>query len=129
MPKKFLEKIRSALALLWYSASIHGVTDTRPELWDREALDLLRSLVSLQTVRDARRFIRDLMTEDEIRMIVERWRVARLLHQGVSYREIERQTGASSRTIARISHWLRSGEGGYRQMLSRAESTDTERSR
>jgi TrpR-related protein YerC/YecD len=90
-------------------------------LWDREALELLRTLVSLRSIREAQRFIRDLMTEDEIRMIVERWRVARLLHQGVSYREIERQTGASSRTIARISKWLQSGEGGYRQMLARAD--------
>lgn len=88
-------------------------------LWGRESLDLLRAVTRLSTVREARRFIRDLMTEDEIRMIVARWRVARLLADGQTYREIEEETGLSSRTIARISHWLRRGEGGYRLLLKR----------
>ena len=88
------------------------------ELWNRDARALLRVLLSLRTARGARRFIRDLMTEDEIRMIVDRFRVARLLHAGRSYREIEARTGLSSRTIARISRWLRKGEGGYRAVLA-----------
>jgi TrpR-related protein YerC/YecD len=62
------------------------------------------------------------MTEDEIRMIVDRWRVARMLHAGRSYREIEAATGMSSRTIARISTWIRNGEGGYRSMLASVDS-------
>ena len=93
----------------------------RPEktqkLWDDESRELLRALVRLRSVPQARRFIRDLLTEDEIRMIVDRWRVARLLHAGRSYREIGEATGLSSRTIARISRWLQDGEGGYRAML------------
>ena len=66
----------------------------------------------------------DIMTEDEIRMIVGRWRVARMLDEGRSYREIGEATGLSSRTIARISRWLQEGEGGYRAMLDRARSGD-----
>ncbi len=95
------------------------MTPSRRPLWDREATRLLRAVLSLRTLPEARRFIRDLMTEDEIRMIVDRWRVARLLSQGRSYREIEARTGLSSRTIARISRWLREGEGGYEALLSR----------
>ena len=87
-------------------------------LWTREADALLRTILSLPDLPQARRFLRDLMTEDEIRMIVDRWRVARMLHAGRSYREIEAETGLSSRTIARISHWLKRGEGGYRRMLT-----------
>jgi uncharacterized protein YerC len=51
-------------------------------------------------------------------MIVDRWRVARMLHAGSTYREIESATGLSSRTIARISRWLRQGKGGYRRQLA-----------
>ena len=58
-----------------------------------------------------------LATEDEIRMIVDRWRVARMLHAGKTYRDIESATGLSSRTIARISRWVKEGEGGYRRQL------------
>ena len=83
-----------------------------------------RALIRLRTVPQARRFIRDLMTEDEIRMIVDRWRVARMLDEGCSYREIGEATGLSSRTIARISRWLQEGEGGYRAMLERSRGGD-----
>ena len=76
-------------------------------------------MLELRTKREARRFLRDLLTEDEIQMIVARWRVARSLDAGQSYREIESQTGLSSRTIARISRWLKRGEGGYRLALKR----------
>ena len=88
-------------------------------LWGGDATDLLRSLLQLRSLPSAKRFIRDLMTEDEIRMIVARWRVARLLAAGRTYRQIEGETGLSSRTIARISRWLREGEGGYRLLLRR----------
>ena len=91
------------------------------KLWDRDAEDLLRCLLHLGSVSSAKRYIRDLMTEDEIRMIVSRWRVARLLAAGRTYRQIEEDTGLSSRTIARISHSLRNGEGGYRLLLRRHE--------
>ena len=87
------------------------------KLWDRDAEDLIRSVLQLRSVSRAKRYIRDLMTEDEIRMIVSRWRVARSLAAGVTYRQIEEETGLSSRTIARISHSLRNGEGGYRLLL------------
>lgn len=93
------------------------MSGTKP-VWDTDARALLRALVSLSSIPEARRFIRDLLTEDEIRMIVDRWHVARMLHQGHSYREIGARTGLSSRTIARISHWLKDGEGGYRTMLA-----------
>ena len=69
----------------------------RQELWTKEADDLLDALLSLSSRRDARRFVRDLMTPDEIRMVVERWRVARMLSTGVSYKQIEKSTGLSSR--------------------------------
>ena len=72
-------------------------------LWSREADALLRTILSLESVSQARRFFRDLMTEDEIRMIVDRWQVARMLHDGRTYRQIADDTGLSSRTIARIA--------------------------
>ena len=89
------------------------------ELWTKESVELLQALLRLRTAGEAKRFLRDLMTEDEIRMIVDRWRVARMLDAGSSYRKIEEATGLSSRTIARISRWLRHGRGGYGLMLAR----------
>ncbi len=89
------------------------------KLWNKEADDLINALLSLKTRKEARCFFRDLLTTDEIRMVVDRWRVARMLDAGLSYKQIEQQTKLSSRTIARISRWLKEGEGGYRKMLTR----------
>lgn len=45
--------------------------------------------------------------------MAERWKVVRLLDQGVSYRNISNRTGASTATVTRVAHWLNHGTGGY----------------
>lgn len=103
-----------------------GKTGDGAELWKgREAQKLVRALLGLRTPAEAKRFLRDLLTEDEIRMMIARWQVARMLSVGASYREIEEDTGLSTRTIARISKWLKEGEGGYRMMLTRGSAKGT----
>ena len=47
----------------------------------------------------------------------QRLAVARLLDAGMSYAAIEKETGASATTIARVSKCLTYGTGGYRQAL------------
>lgn len=42
-----------------------------------------------------------------------------MLDAKVSYSDIARETWLSSRTIARVSKWLRRGMGGYRLVLDR----------
>jgi len=87
-------------------------------LWELfEAISLLRS-------RDeAACFFRDLCTPGELEAMAERFEVARLLQEGLSYRRISEVTGASTTTVTRIAHWCRHGEGGYRTMLHRLEES------
>jgi TrpR-related protein YerC/YecD len=66
-------------------------------------------------------FFRDLCTLGEIHDLSQRWAVVRLLHDGLHYAEISRQTGASTATITRIASWLHHGEGGYRAMLDKLD--------
>lgn len=80
--------------------------------------ELLKVILLLDSLADARAFFRDLLTEAELIEFSNRWEVAKLLSKGVSYSEIEKRTGMSSTTIARISRWLNSGMGGYKKMLS-----------
>ena len=86
---------------------------------DAETRALLRAILKLQTVDEAARFFRDLMTEHELLEMRNRWLAVRLLDQGVPYKTIEARTGMSSRTLARIAHWMNEGEGGYGLILSR----------
>jgi TrpR-related protein YerC/YecD len=81
--------------------------------------ELYDAIVQLQSVDECRKFFRDLLTETEIDEFAERWRAARMLAQGASYTAIEKETGLSSRTIARVHRWLKQGKGGYTLMLRR----------
>lgn len=97
--------------------------DTGDERWmTAETHDLARAIASLDGEAEALRFLRDLCTVNELRELGQRWHVARLLADGVSYHEIREQTGASSATISRVNQWLRYGRDGYRQVLERAGS-------
>ncbi len=79
----------------------------------------IQAILSLKTADEARRFLRDLLTEGEIEEFGKRLETARLLANKVPYSKIEAQTGLSSTTIARVAQWLRRGSGGYRLILKR----------
>ena len=88
--------------------------------WKRpENKALIQVLLSLKNAQEAQHFLRDLMTEREIGEFAKRLRAAELLASGVSYSDIEDQTGLSSTTVARVSKWLKGKEGGYRTVLHR----------
>lgn len=91
-------------------------------LKQRDIDDLYLVITRLESLEECRRFFRDLLTETEIREFAERWKVARMLSQGVPYTTIEEETGLSSRTIARVHKWVKKGKGGYTMMLRRLEA-------
>ncbi len=90
---------------------------------------LFGAILRLEDIDETERFFRDLCTLTELHDMAQRWAVVRLLHGGLHYAEISRQTGASTATITRIASWLNHGEGGYRQMLQKLETTAAARSR
>jgi len=81
---------------------------------------LFDAILSLESRKETESFFRDLCTLSELEAMAHRWEVARLLEQGLPYLEIAERTGASTTTVTRVAHWLRHGEGGYRQALDRA---------
>ena len=91
--------------------------------------DMAAAIASLRDADEALRFLRDLCTVNELRSMAERWEVARLLDEGVSYHDISRRTGASSATISRVNQWLRYGRDGYRLVLDRRAGARRSRSR
>ncbi|MEM8773004.1 MAG: YerC/YecD family TrpR-related protein [Pseudomonadota bacterium] len=82
---------------------------------------LYSAFAALKSPSEAARFLKDLATPAEIEAFSERWRIARMLHQGASsYREIAAETGASTTTIGRVARFLRDGpHQGYRLLLDR----------
>ncbi|HEV7702605.1 MAG TPA: YerC/YecD family TrpR-related protein [Candidatus Paceibacterota bacterium] len=80
---------------------------------------LIQAFLALKNADEAKSFLRDLMTEAEIKEFANRLEAASLLSQDVQYNAISESTGLSSATIARISKWLKGSLGGYRLILSR----------
>lgn len=89
----------------------------------KENKQLIGAILSLQNTNEARCFLRDLMTEKEIKEFSNRLEVASLLSKDVQYCAIIKSTGLSSTTIARISKWLKGSLGGYRLILNRLNKT------
>jgi TrpR-related protein YerC/YecD len=87
---------------------------------------LLESFLVLNSKDEAKRFLRDLMTEGEIKEFANRLESARLLTKSVQYCEIIEKTGLSSTTIARISKWLKGPLGGYRLVLNKMHHTHSQ---
>ena len=79
---------------------------------------LISAFLSLKTEEECDAFFDDLLSPAEIRSITQRFEVAKLLDNGETFTEIEKRTGASSATIARISRCLTHGSG-YKTVLSR----------
>ncbi|MEI6191068.1 MAG: YerC/YecD family TrpR-related protein [bacterium] len=86
---------------------------------NKENKQLIKMVLSLETADEAKRFLRDLLTENEIKEFANRIKVAELLSKGAIYSYIEETTGLSSRTIARVSKWLKGKEMGYKTVISK----------
>jgi len=85
--------------------------------------NLFRAILKLDSLDEARRFFRDLLTEKEIIEFSQRWKVAQLLAKNKKYSEIEKETGMSSKTIARIQKWLVKGMDGYKLMIKKLKKS------
>lgn len=85
----------------------------------KENARLVEMILSLETAGEARRFLRDLLTETEITSLAKRIRAAELLSQGAMYSYIEEITGLSSTTVARVSKWLKGKERGYQTVFNK----------
>ncbi|HYX33998.1 MAG TPA: YerC/YecD family TrpR-related protein [Oligoflexus sp.] len=95
--------------------------------WDESYLtELFEALRSIRDQGEFSRFFDDLCTPAELRSMADRWRVAKLLDQGLSYRVINEKTGVSTATITRVARSLTYGTGGYRMVLQRQQGEQGE---
>ena len=81
--------------------------------------ELFAAMLQLKSATEFKKFFRDLCTRAELKAMAERWQVVQLLLAEIPYREISKQTGASTATVTRVAQWLNHGEGGYQLVLKR----------
>lgn len=88
--------------------------------WEtKENKKLIQAILVLETPDEAKCFLRDLMTEGEIEEFAKRLKTAEMLIEKIPYSIIEKETGFSSTTVARVSKWLNSKEGGYKSIINK----------
>jgi TrpR-related protein YerC/YecD len=104
-----------------YFDKVHIVMEKDKDLnWkSKETKELVDAFLSLSSREQAERFLRDLMTEGEIIEFAKRFQTAEMLSDKIPYSTIERETGFSSTTVARVSKWLSSGTGGYQEIIAK----------
>ena len=85
----------------------------------KENKELVEAILSLENFDEATAFLRDLLTESEIKEFALRLKVAKMLSENVPYLTIENETGFSSTTVARVSKWLKTGMGGYTNIINK----------
>ncbi len=88
--------------------------------WNKEPWfkALCSAMVQCTTEEEMAKFLRDIGTLSELQAWSERFEVAKQLAQGITYREIAKNTGASTTTVTRVAKFLENGEGGYRKVLN-----------
>ncbi len=80
---------------------------------------LIKAILSLKNENEVSNFLRDLMTENEIDEFATRLKTAEMLFEQIPYSQIQKETGFSSTTVARVSKWLNNGEGGYVSIINK----------
>ena len=85
---------------------------------------LFEVILGLQTVEECYDFFEDVCTIKEIQDMTQRLEVALLLHGGMNYQDISKQTGVSTATISRVSKCLNYGNGGYRAAIRKLNQTE-----
>ncbi len=90
--------------------------------WHSKSTDeLCMALLSLKTIEECYAFLDDVCTIKETLDISQRLSVAKMLKKGISYTQINKETGASAATISRVSRCCEYGSGGYDLVISRCK--------
>ena len=91
----------------------------------KENIDtLFKAILSLENIEECYSFFEDACTIQELESIAQRFEVARHLHSGKSYAEVNKLTGASTATICRVGKCVNYGNGGYKTAIDRLDKKD-----
>ena len=80
---------------------------------------LFKAILSLKDEEQCYKFFEDIGTINEIKSFAQRFDVAKMLSEGMTYGDISGKTGASTATISRVSKCLNYGADGYNLVIER----------
>ena len=85
-----------------------------------EAIDLLfDAILTLENKEECYTFFEDICTINELLSLTQRFEVAKMLNEGITFNLIAEKTGASTATISRVNRCLQYGADGYKNVLNK----------
>lgn len=88
---------------------------------NKEMNHLFDAILSLKNEEECYKFFMDVCTINELQAMSQRFEVACMLEDKVTYTEIAKKTGASTATISRVNRSLLYGNDGYEIVLNRLD--------
>jgi TrpR-related protein YerC/YecD len=95
----------------------HRIISPREEIAAED--ELFNAILELNSIPECRTFFQDLCTPAELQAMKDRWAVAELLADGLTYRQIRDKTGVSVTTVGRVARCLAEQPAGYAAVLKR----------
>lgn len=86
--------------------------------------ELYRAILLLKDEQECYDFFQDLCTVSELRSMEQRFAVGTLLNDGVRFKDIVDETGASTTTISRVNRSLSYGTGAYEKLFNRLKEEE-----
>lgn len=86
---------------------------------DEHSDAFFNAVLAIGDIDECSDFFEDLCTIKELKSMIVRFQVARMLSEGKLYTDIVNQTGASTATISRVNRCLNYGSDGYKTILER----------
>lgn len=96
----------------------------KPKWLNPASTSLFQAILQIKSLSEARKFFRDLLSQQEIIEFSNRWKAARMLNKKISFEKVQVATGMSPNTVARINKWRKKGMGGYKIILARIRRTN-----
>jgi len=81
--------------------------------------ELFRILAAIKDISFMEDFLNDLLTPAEVEDVVLRWQIIKLLHQGVTQREVAKKLGVSISKVERGARELLDKKGGFKKILKK----------
>ncbi len=95
--------------------------EVKNEEYFREIHFLYEIVNSLKNTEEIKKFLIDILTKSELRMLKRRWHIASLLMKGLDLRTVASKSKTSTQTVSKIKKIMEEGEGGIVLALERAE--------
>jgi TrpR-related protein YerC/YecD len=76
----------------------------------------------LKDSNEQKKFIKDILTTTELRMLKRRWHIANLIAEGYDLRTVANLSGTSTQTVNTVKNKLEEGAGGLKVAIQRVHN-------